>query len=820
MNKKLYNLMDWAAIEEVVYGEACHPEEILGVHMVGKSSLIQAFFPGAKKITLLLNETKTIALKDVNEIKMEEADEAGFFAALVPGTIKAGYKYQVEYDKKRTVTYEEPYMAAHVITEEEAENITKGSGLKTYKKLGAHVMTVNKVSGVGFTVWAPNAMRVSVVGDFNNWNGLTNQMSLIGNTGIFELFVPGLSYGDNYKFEILVRSNETVTKADPYAFSVNIENEFNSVVTDLDSFTWQDGDWLFNRKSYKFDKNPVNIYELNLGAYLKAKDIKNVKKAAKEIATYVKKQGYTHIELMPIAEYANDDSLGFATCNYYALSARHGSPSDYMSFINEIHKAGIGVILQWTVNAFDNSEKSFARFDGSALFEHEDSRKGIDARTGMYVFNYARPEVKEYLLSNLIFLVDKYHFDGFKFNDVTSMLYLDYFRNDGEWAANIYGTNENLEAMKFLKECNYAIHDKKEGIITIADDKSAFPFVTMKAGLDEKEKEQCLGFDMTINSGFNQDVISYMKLDPIMRSGNHDSITLGSIYQYKENYLYSISHSDTDFGKGGLICQMPGNDESKYANLKALYGYMMTNPGKKMNFSMQEMADYNSFGNEWLPDFTLAENETNKAFNDYIVSLNKFYKDNAALFEQDYLEKGFEWINNMAADDNVISFVRNGKNKDEILVILLNFANKSYEKYKIGVPKKGKYTEVFNSDKEEFGGTGLSNIRDLLSRKEKCDGREESIRVKLAPLSLTIFRYKALTEKELKEISKREEAKEAKRSEREAAKALILKERENKRKALMRERSRIKDTLKTDLEKKIAAAEKSIAEGSEYKKKK
>lgn len=809
MNKKLYNLMDWAAIEEIVYGESVHPEEILGVHTRGKNSLVQAFFPGAEKVTLKLAETKSIGLKDVKEVKMEEADEAGFFATLIPGTVKAGYTYQVSYpDKKKAVEYKELYSGAHVLTEEESDAVVAGAEYKLYKKLGSHIMTINKVSGCGFAVYAPNALRVSVVGDFNDWNPLSHQMMAIGNTGIFELFVPDLTVGTNYKYQILVKGFEKVTKCDPFAMTVAGDNSYNSVVTDLKGFTWQDGDFIYNRKTYNPDKSAVNIYELNIGSYLKGKGYDNVKKMTKDLVAHLKKMSYTHVEFMPFMEFYDDTCAGFYTTGYFAPTYRYGSYKDYMHLINELHKAGIGVIMQWTPAYFDNSEMSFAMFDGTSLYENGDYRKGIDTRTGKYIFDYGNPYVMEFLISSANFWISQYHIDAIKFNDVTSMLYLDYYREDGNWVPNIYGGNENLEAINFIKLCNKVIHDRKEGVFTIADEKSGFAGTTFTKDMDEAEKENCLGFDLTINSGFNSDVFDYISLDPILRSTHHDCVTLGSVYQYREKFMFSVSHEDTDFSKGGLINRMPGIEHDKYANLKALYGYMYLNPGKKEILMGQEYADPNAFNCEYEYNDSYEDDSPNGVFAHYMLELNKLYKETSALYELDNDVKGFEWINNLAANENIISFIRKGKGKDDIVVCLINFANCYYDKYKIGVPVKGKYVEIFNSDREEFGGSGLSNMKSILSRKDKWDERPESIRVKLAPLSVTVLKFTPLSEKDLAEISKRDELKEKKREAREKEKAAILKEREKQRKALLRERAKIKDSLKNDLVKKIEEAEK------------
>lgn len=803
--------MDWAAVEEIVYAEAEHPEDILGSHNAGRNSMVQAFFPGAKAVTLLTTEEKFTTGKRVKvEIEMDEMDEAGFFAALLPGKNRHDYSYRVTFEDK-TIETMELYGNIHALTEAEAEELNGGSCYDAYKKVGAHIKTVDGIKGCAFSVWAPNALRVSVVGDFNNWNGSCYQMMRVGATGFFELFVPGIEVGARYKFELLVNGNKRKSKADPYAISFDGKSGA-SIVTDVKNYKWTDADFIADRNSNSWTNRPLNIYEVSLGCI----EGETLKDKAKALISHVKNMGYTHIELMPIAEYEDDNCNGYDTTGYYAPTHRFGEVNDYKAFVNELHNEGIGVIMQWTANAFSKDNNGLGVFDGTCLFEHEDYRKGVDARTGQLLFNYLRPEVKEYLIGNAIYWANEFHFDGIKLVDVTSMLYLDYYRNAGEWIPNIYGGNENLDSITFIKKVNKHVHKKCKGVITIADERSGFPNMTAMEGMNTGDLEDCLGFDLTMNGGFNSDVLDYMSNDPINRSGLHPIITGTMLYSYRENYVLPITHNDIDFGKGGIITRMFGDDAAKYANLRAFYAYMMLHPGKKEIFMGQELAISNSFeGNDSFA-LGVSDNKEQKDFLSYMRSLNLLYLNNSALYELDYKEKGFEWINNMSANENVISFMRKDS-KGKFLYIVINFANCVYDKYKLGVPFKGKYKEIFNSDELAYGGAGNTNARMIPSKLDECDGREESIRITIAPLAVSVFEYTPYTDAELLEIKKREEEREKKRIEKEKARIKAAEERAKQREKLAKEKAKIRASLKEELERKIKEAEEKIAGGSENK---
>lgn len=826
MSKKVYDLMDWAAIEEVVYGEAKHPEEILGPVNVGRNTLVRCLFPGAKDVYLYIYDEKAPKGKKLKEkIKMEMHDEAGYFAALLPGKGRRDYVYHVEFaDNKKTADFVEYYTGDSVLTDEEIDILESGSCYDAYKYLGAHPKVLGGHKGIAFVVYAPNAYRVSVVGDFNDWDGLRNQMSQIGNTGYFEHFVPDAAIGTKYKYEILVRGGEKLLKTDPFSVQLHDGPNHESVVERIDEYKWDDADYMEARKSFDTQNSPMNIYELSvqaMGRFSQADDDeepefinKNIKDAEANVIKRCKEMHYTHVELMPVTEYVDDWSCGYKPVAFYALSSRFGQASDYQHFVNALHKEGIGVILDLPYHAFDSSEYGIAGFDGTCVYEHEDSIKGIDPETGCKLFNYGRAQVMEYLISNANFLLDTYHFDGFKLCNVTNMLYLDYFKQ--QWIPNMYGGNENLEAIAFIKEFNKVIHKRGEGIITIADEKGGCGYATISLDDQVKDVYDKLGFDYTLNNGFMDGALNYMELDPIYRSENHGDIVDSSIYQHNENYIVGVNHSHVDLGSEGLSVRMPGEDEDRMANLRAFYGHIMTRPGKKMIIMGQDKANEAGFDGTNHVSWKKPVTDLQIMFSDYMKALNKLYLDSSALYALDTNPDGFEWINSISANENVVAYLRKTTDPKQQLLVVINFANCLREKYKIGVPLKAKYKEIFNSDDVSFGGKGVTNPRLIPSKLDECDGRDESIRITLAPLTMSVFSIIPYTEAELKKMEEIERQKEEKRIQKEKERIRLEKEKEAKRKTLEKTKAKIKRDLMKVLERKYREAEKAIENGSEF----
>ncbi|MBE5894544.1 MAG: 1,4-alpha-glucan branching protein GlgB [Lachnospiraceae bacterium] len=811
MNKKLYNLMDWAEIEAVVYGECEHPENILGPHNVGKQTLVQAFFPGTKKVSLYIDGKEGTKGKTVKEeIKMDLADEAGFYAALLSGKDRRDYYFHAEYPEKgkKARDFKDVYSFTALIKEAQAEMFNSGADREVQNLLGAHKMTINGVRGCRFAVWAPNAVRVSVVGDFNEWDELMYPMMPVGNSGLYEIFIPGVEYGAKYKYQILKKGGEKLWKSDPYSMVVEKDGGA-SVVTNPGGFKWQDDDWMKNRKKKDYKVLPLNIYELFPGTFSEKGDV-NMKALTPDVVSYVKDMGYTYVELFPIAEYQNEESLGFQTSHFYAPTSRYGTPSDYMYFINELHKAGIGAVLQWCPYGFSADESGLMAFDGSCLYEHEDYRKGIDFRNGLRLFNYGRPEVAQFLLSNALYWLDKFHFDAIKVCDVTPMLYLDYYRPAGEWVPNMYGGNENLESVSFLKKFNRMIHKRGDGVFTVAHEISGFNNVT---AVDESAQAMDgLGFDFVYHHGFNVDVLGYMRQDPYLRKNYHDELTVSTLYRNKENYLLSLGHGCVDDGQSGLVQNMPGDISDKMANMRVLMGYFMTHPGKKLLFMGQEIAEFDGFDGVRKMQWDLLSFEHHAQYRDYVKALNEFYRTKEAFYASDYKEDGFVWENDSLSGENVISFIR--KSDKESYLVVLNFANAVYDKFMLPVEGKGRYKEIFSSDATQFGGYGRGNKKTVASKEgnvalAETGEKAEVVKLCLPPLSLSIFEFVPYSKEELEAIEKKKAEAEQRRLEKLRQKELLEKE-----------KAKIRASLKEELARKIRDAEAAIAAGSEKKRKK
>lgn len=735
MNDKLYDFMDWAEIEAVVYSEEDHPKRILGPRITKEGVLIQCFLPGEKKVYV-----KT--LKDHQLYEMVQEDEAGFFAVLLDQKKIPEYVY-VAGEESREIF--DPYAFPSMITEKEEKQFEAGICYDIYEKLGAHPMRIDGVEGVYFAVWAPNAMRVSVVGDFNYWDGRVYQMEKLDSSGIFQLFIPKLEAGVLYKYEIKAKGGLTYLKADPYANAAENRPGTASVVADL-SYHWNDGDWMHKRKIVQRKNQPMYVYELHLGSWKVPKDREeqyfyNYRELAPMLAEYVKEMGYTHIELMPVMEHPLDESWGYQVTGYYAPTARYGTPQDFMYFMDYMHQQGIGVILDWVPAHFPRDTFGLCSFDGTCLYEHLDPRQGSHPHWGTLIYNYGRPQVTNFLLANALFWAEKYHADGIRMDAVASMLYLDYGKNDGEWVANIYGGNENLEAIQFLKHLNSIFKKKYPDALLIAEESTAWPKIT--GDLDEEG----LGFDYKWNMGWMNDFVGYMRYDPVYRGAHHDQLTFSMVYAYSEKFCLTLSHDEVVHGKASMLEKMPGNEEQKFANLKAAYGYMLAHPGKKLLFMGQDFGQHREWSEKRGLDWELLEEEKNQQMQVFMKALLKLYREQPALYEKDFASEGFEWINCLEWEKNLLIFLRKGKKKDETLLIVCNFSGQGYENFRVGVPYPGKYKEIFNSDAAVFGGTGFVNPRVKISKHVEQDERKDSITIKIAPLSAAVFKYSKAVEK-------------------------------------------------------------------------
>ena len=738
MTNKLYKMMNWPKIEEIIYSESDNPHELLGPHKVGGQTLIQAYFPEAQKVAIVFDETR-------ENFQMELADEDGFFAVLIPEKEIPKYHYLVKGKDGVTCRKEEAYRYAPLITKKDTEKFKNGIHYTVYEKLGAHPMAIDGVQGTYFAVWAPSALRISVVGDFNQWDGRVHQMRRLWDSGIFELFVPGAADGDNYKFEIKLKGGLTYLKSDPYGNAAQLRPETASVITDLYGFRWEDNDFLEKRTAFQNGNVPVSVYELYLGSFVKkeiGKTYANYREIADKLIPYIKETGYTHVELMPVMEHPFDGSWGYQVIGYYAPTARYGSPNDFMYFVNALHKAGIGVILDWVPAHFPRDVQGLSNFDGTCLYEHYDPRQGSHPHWGTLIYNYGRPQVSNYLIANALFWVEKYHVDGIRMDAVASMLYLDYGKNDGEWVANIYGGNENLEAIEMIKHLNSIMKKRNPGVLMIAEESTAFPKITGDL------RDGGLGFDLKWNMGFMNDYLDYIKNDPYFRSYHHGELTFSMIYAYSEKFMLVFSHDEVVHGKATMLGKMPGEREQKFANLRLTYAYMMCHPGKKLLFMGQDLGEFDEWNEERSVEWELLSNTDHAGIHTLVKDLNELYRNSPELYALDESPEGFEWINHLSAEECYLAFLRKGEKKEQIFLVLANFAGIQRE-ITVGVPVAGKYKEIFNSDDEKYGGSGCVNSRIKRSKSVEWDDRPNSINVKLAPLSLSILRYVPLTKEEL-----------------------------------------------------------------------
>ena len=742
MEQKLYDLMDWAGIEELVYSEASNPHAMLGPHLTEDGLLIQALVPTAAEISVKISSTG-------KKYPMELADEAGFFAALIPRKSKTPYTLEVTYDNGVTEELYDPYSFAPQYREEDLKKFAAGIHYTIYEKMGAHPMTIDGVSGVYFSVWAPCAMRVSVVGDFNLWDGRRHQMRRLGegDGSVFELFIPGLYEGEIYKYEIKTRAGEPMLKADPYANYAELRPNNASIVWDIDKYKWNDKSWMDQRAKTDTKDKPMNIYEVHLGSWIRKETVRdetgqdlagsefyNYRELAPRLAEYVKDMGYTHVELMPVMEHPLDESWGYQVTGYYAPTSRYGAPEDFMYFMDYMHGQGIGVILDWVPAHFPRDAYGMAVFDGTCVYEHMDPRKGSHPHWGTLIYNYGRPGVTNFLIANALFWADKYHADGIRMDAVASMLYLDYGKNDGEWVPNIYGGNENLEAMEFLKHLNSVFKGRKDGTVIIAEESTAWPMIT------GDPKEGGLGFNYKWNMGWMNDFTNYMRCDPLFRKNNYGELTFSMLYAYSEDFVLVFSHDEVVHGKGSMIGKMPGETlEKKAENLRAAYAFMMGHPGKKLLFMGQEYAQTAEWNEGASLEWELLEYPVHKNMQDYVKALNRLYREHPALYEMDYDPDGFEWINCSYQNESMIIFLRKSRKSEETLLFICNFDNMEHEKFRVGVPFHGKYKEIFNTDAKDFGGEGRVNGRVKTSRKLEWDEKDDSIEVYIPPMSVSIY---------------------------------------------------------------------------------
>ena len=616
----------------------------------------------------------------------------------------------------------------------------QGTHYEIYKKLGAHLVNDGKNDGTYFAVWAPHAKSVSVIGEFNNWDSKSCPMERNDPLGIYTAFVPEAKKGDLYKFCIETFSGSFIDKADPFANSAEMRPGTASRITDISNLKWSDGKWMEHRKTWDHHKEPMAIYEAHIGSWKRhpGEDYKGFytyREFAHEAVSYLKEMGYTHIELMGIAEYPFDGSWGYQVTGYFAPTARYGTPEDFAYMINYFHKNKIGVILDWVPAHFPRDAHGLADFDGTPVYEYADPRKGEHPDWGTKVFDYGKNEVKNFLISNALFWVEHFHIDGLRVDAVASMLYLDYGRQDGQWVANKYGGNQNLEAIEFFRHMNSVVLRRNPGVVTIAEESTAWPMVT------GKPKDGGLGFSMKWNMGWMHDFTEYMKLDPYFRKGAHNLMTFASSYAYSENYILVLSHDEVVHLKCSMLNKMPGLGFDKFANLKVGYAFMMGHPGKKLLFMGQEFAQLREWSEARELDWYLLKEEEHQAIQNFYKDLLHLYRKNKALYEEDCSPEGFEWVN---ADDgyrSVYSFIRHSKDNKKNLLFVCNFTPMEWEDYRVGVSRRKQYKLILNSDEPQYGGKGEERPKVYKPEKQECDGRPYSIPYKLPPYGAAVFEF-------------------------------------------------------------------------------
>ena len=734
-------------IDALVLGKNSEPFSLLGPHPISGGWAIRFFLPWADEASISLNSPGgerppmvTAKMVDAAKLRPEGFFEATFLSAQTTAPAPNSYKihYRTHHGEEHEVydTYAFPYS----ISEFDLYLMGEGRHYDTYEKLGAHVVTQEGVVGVHFAVWAPSAQRVSVVGDFNRWDGRVDVMRPRGSSGIWELFVPELKEGAVYKYEIIgPYGNMLPLKADPYGFRSEVRPNTGSMVARLDAHTWQDADWIERRESKKWLDAPISIYEVHLGSWRKVPEAGNrwlsYRELADQLIPYVKELGYTHIELLPIMEHPFDGSWGYQTIGYFAATSRYGSPSDFMEFIDRCHQADIGVLLDWTPAHFPRDTHGLSQFDGTHLYEHSDPRQGSHPDWGTLVYNYGRNEVRNYLISNALFWLDKYHIDGLRVDAVASMLYLDYSRKAGEWVPNKFGGRENLEAIDFLKRLNEVTHGKFPGVLTIAEESTAWPSVSRPTYLGG------LGFSLKWNMGWMNDTLKYFSADPIYRKYEHNKLTFSLIYAFTENFLLPFSHDEVVHGKNSLLHKMPGDLWQQFANLRLLYSYQYAHPGKKLLFMGQEFAQRHEWSEAGSLDWHLLQHESHRGIQRLVADLNRFYAAEPAMHEVDFEWTGFEWIDANDGDNSVLTFLRRGKTPGDFVVAILNATPVPRSGYRIGVPEAGAYREVFNSDADRYGGSNTGNMGEVRAEPIRHMGRPHSIKLTLPPLAAIYLKW-------------------------------------------------------------------------------
>jgi len=736
--KRISELYSLKQVEKLINFREDEPFDILGPRVVSEERcvVVSAFLPHAQEAWIRLDSSPS------QTRAMDRLHPNGFFQAVIPDTLEIpSYKIGTRDASGFVAEFRDPYAFKTEISEYDLYLIGEGNHFESYDKFGAHIREFSGATGVHFAVWAPNAESVAVIGNFNRWHAGAHPMTRIRYSSVWGLFIPNLKEGEVYKFAIRAGDGGQVSeKSDPYALAAELRPHTASVVAALDRYAWSDGDWVKRRSESDPLHSPLSIYELHLGSWAREKKpdgswgFLDYKELAHRIVDHVKAANYTHVELLPIMEHPLDESWGYQVVNYYAPTSRFGKPEGFMYFVDYCHKNGIGVILDWVPAHFPKDMHGLNLFDGRQIYAYEHWKKGEHKDWGTLIFDYGKNEVRNFLISNALFWIDKYHIDGLRVDAVASMLYLDYSRKEGEWEPNVYGGRENLEAVGFIKKFNEVVHARYPGVLTIAEESTAWPGVSRPTYLGG------LGFSMKWNMGWMHDTLQYFEKEPVYRKFHQGVLTFSLLYAFSENFVLPISHDEVVYGKKSLLEKMPGDEWQKFANLRLFLSYMYAHPGKKILFQGCDVAQREEWNSMSSVDWHLLESEPHRKLALFLADVNKLYGSERALYETDFDPTGFEWIDFRDTDASVLSFLRRTHDGSQTIVFTFNMTPMPREGYRIGVPHAGFYKEVLNSDAAEYGGSGVGNLGGILAETTPWHGLPHSILVKMPPLGAIAFR--------------------------------------------------------------------------------
>jgi 1,4-alpha-glucan branching enzyme len=742
-------------VNQIVYNLHHDPFEILGSHSLDQNGsvskwVVRAYLPQAQAAWVLVPTER-------QEYPMQPVHHPHFFECIIETPELANYQLKIKEGDHERVTYDPYAFNSPYLTDVDLHLFGEGNHHRIYEKLGAHLATVEGVSGVYFAVWAPSARNVSILGDFNLWDGRQHQMRKRNNS-VWELFVPDIGVGTAYKYEIKNWEGHIYEKSDPYGFFQEVRPKTASIVANLDTYHWKDSDWLEKRRHANPMTQPIAVYEVHLGSWLHASSTEKTQllsgdcdpvqisewntgsrflsyyELADKLIPYVKNMGYTHIELLPIAEHPFDGSWGYQVTGYYAPTSRYGTPQDFMYFVDRAHAEGIGIIVDWVPGHFPKDGHGLAFFDGTHLYEHSDPRQGEHKEWGTLVFNYSRNEVRNFLVSNVLFWFEKFHIDGIRVDAVASMLYLDYCRKDGEWVANQYGGRENLAAADFLRQVNSVLFSYYPGALSIAEESTDWPMVSWPTYVGG------LGFNLKWNMGWMHDMLDYFSMDPWFRQFHQNNITFSMWYHHSENYMLALSHDEVVHGKSNIIGKMPGDEWQKFANVRCLFSYMYSHPGKKTLFMSMEFGQWSEWNVWGALEWKLLQSEPHQKLKQFFADLNLLYKSQPSLYSYDFEESGFQWIDCSDNRHSVAAFIRRDQDPKDFVVVVCNFTPQPHSHYRIGIPEVGFYTELFNSDARQYGGSNMGNLGGKWTDDWSLHNRPYSLDLCLPPLGVLMLK--------------------------------------------------------------------------------